>query len=310
MSTLLRVDNFASRNIKERIRLSADVAAAATALTVENNQGATVDYPVLIGPRGREQTELRRVLSVAGASTINLSAALSFAHVSGDEGVILFGDQIKVYRAANVDGRTPADASFAAFLASPVNIDFDQLMTDIQDPSGSSSYWYKFSYYNSTTTDETSLADSIAVRGGGFGHYASVDAIRDEAGFSRNENIKDATIATYRDRAESIINSKLHGFYTLPLSSPIPGNITAITVLLAAGLLMNKEYGAMNTGGTSTEGKAKVDDAMAMLTELVSGDATITDQADTGLDTSDRVSGYPDDSEDAGDFKFTMEDVY
>lgn len=316
MALTLRIDNFAPANLSEGSALDADTAVSASpiAVLVKNSVGFTLNGPVLVGNLGSETAELRYVTLIGDATHVTLNS-LAYVHNRFDPITSLIGDQIQLYRAPNVDGGVPADISFAV-VGSPQGLNADGLSTDISDPTGGSSYWYKYTYRNSVTTIETSLADAIAERGGTYGHYVSIGAIRYEAGFANNVNIKDTTIAECRNEAESTINSRLHGFFTLPLTEPVAGNVSRMTKMLAAGYLLNREYGAMNTGGTSAQGQAKINEVLGTkdmpgsLAELIDGTTTIVGTNDTDLSTSNQVSYYPDDSEDAGDFKFTMDDVY
>ena len=164
MADLLKLDNFPELNLKEKTELSADVAAAATTFTVKNASGLvdtdTDEDILVIGPPGHEACEKRTIDTISG-STITV-AALSFAHKKYTKVASLRGDQIKIYRAANVDGTKPADASFS--LLTTVTIEVDQHYTEYKDATGGSDYWYKQTFYHSLQEVETALADSEAVR--------------------------------------------------------------------------------------------------------------------------------------------------
>lgn len=265
MPTTLRVDNFSSNNIKERTVLDADVAAAATSLVVQNNNNLAAAAFVIVGDLGREQSEVRTVSAPAGSTTLGVDA-LKFAHKRFETLTGLFGSQLKLWRAANVDGSQPADAAFSA-LGSPVDIDVDQMYTDLTDSSGDTNYWYKATFWNPTTSTSTDLGDAVAVRGGGFGHYCSIDAIRKEAGFEGNTNITDAAISDRRNDAEDEINAALGGLYVVPFTKPIPATIRNITRLLTAGYLLQAEYGPV-TAGSQSEGDAKIKEANELLTKI------------------------------------------
>ncbi|MGK3945791.1 hypothetical protein ABK046_46530, partial [Streptomyces caeruleatus] len=86
---------------------------------------------VVIGQRGTELAELRKVSSITDGDTLVLTANLANPHTQFEQVTVLFGNQIKVYRASNVNGTQPADASFAEL--STTTIDPDQASTTIVD---------------------------------------------------------------------------------------------------------------------------------------------------------------------------------
>lgn len=255
--TSLTINNFSSANILEKAALNADVAVAATALVLDNNDSIGADDFIIIGALGSPNSEIRQVVSVSGAAGVNVSA-LSRGHLRFEPVTKLFGNKLTVQRAPNVNGRQPADSAFAAFTGSLISIDTDQLSTLFSDPDGSSDYWYKFVYTNSVTGFSTNLSDSSAARGEGFGNYCSLDDIRQEAGFTRNRNITDDMIDAKRQAAQATINSALLAIYTVPFTDPINPLISDMTARLAAGWLLLEQYGHFDTMNTNN-GQKKVD---------------------------------------------------
>jgi phage gp36-like protein len=289
MSTTLNIESFGEINLKERTTLTAGAAVAAQSITVPSIQGFAVGDIIYIGNLSREGCEKAVIASFTGQTTITLVAVLTLAHARFEPVTSVLGDLIHVYRAANVDGTVPADGSFTVLTTR--NIDPDQLSTYYTDSSGSSSYWYKFTNYNATSLDETSLGDSVAVRGDDFGHYASLTEIRAEAGFSNNYNLKDTFVDQQRRAAEAEINTSLSNNYTTPFS-PVPEIIRTLTIQLAAGLLMQAEYGS-----SSSKGKDKLADARTTIKNLQSQTSDITDDDGVSL-AGAGLSYYPlDDSE-------------
>lgn len=287
MAQTLKINNFSDLNVVEKGILDADVAVGATSLTVQNNENiANLDH-LYVGKFGAETSEKRTVSGVTAATGITVDA-LTEKHFRFDPFTKLFGNQIKIYRAANVDGTQPADGSFT--LLATVAIDFDQRETLYTDSGGSSSYWYKFIYYNSTSAAATNLADSKAVRGGGIGNYASIEAIRKKSGFQNNRNITDGDVDAERQAAQREIDSMLGDLYTVPFTSPINPIITRITVLLAAGALLTTNYGVFS-GQTINNGKAMIDEAMGLLDKI--NERKLILQNATGVTTeSTAASGF------------------
>lgn len=296
MSVNLKIDNFGSTNIKEVTQLDADVAAAATSLTVRNSgQFVNTDY-INVGSIGVDVADLVTANGAPPDATHITVTALRLKHNRFDPVTSLFGNQIRIYRAPNVDGTQPLDAAFT--LLTTLTIDFDQQSSSYTDASGGSGYWYKFTYYNQTSTAETDIADSAAARGGSINHYVSVDDIRHSAGFDNNQNITDATIDLKRQMAEDEINTALSGHYTVPFVTPVPKLITNIAMTLASGFLMLDDYGVFSAG-TNKDGTARVTDARAQLKRIQLKELLLVDI--TGKDISiggvgSTVSSWPNDT--------------
>lgn len=318
MADLLILNNFPALNLVEKTKLSADVAAAATTFTVKNPDGYSdtngEEDIIIIGLPGQDGSEKKEIVTIS-SSTFTV-AALSFAHKKYTPVASLRGDQIKIYRAANVDGTQPADADFS--LLATVNIEVDQQYTEYNDEDGGNGYWYKQTFYHSVKDEETDIADSIAVRGGGYGHYVTVEQVRKSAGFKGNDNIPDADIAEARDDAESTVKGALYsGGYVLPINDPIPGSVVRITRQLAAAYLLQEEYGAA-AQGTNKDGYEKEDKIMTRLEAIQEGKITLTDvHTEEEESKVDAVSGWPNDNtEDAseanagGERRFTSKQTW
>jgi len=254
MAQDLKINNYGELNIRESTKLSADSADGASSFTVQNNEDFSANDYFIIGLRGSETMDQLLVLSVSGDDTITSTAAAKRQHFKHDDVTKLFGNKLRIYRASNVNGSRPADGDFA--LLATQDIDFDQMFTDYTDADGSSSYWYRYSYYNSTALTETEK--SRPFRGGNYGNYCSIQEIRQEAGLEGNRWITDERIDLKRQAAQAFINSMLSGLYTLPFSEPINPLIAECTRLLAAGYLLTDNYGPLSTLNTN-EGKQKIE---------------------------------------------------
>lgn len=299
MSQLLKIENFGAINVTETTALTAAVApGSAVSVSVKNTQGLTGGDVFALGTPGNEQCELVTITSITNGTAF-VATSVSFTHQPGEPVTDLFGSQIKVYSAANVNNEQPADAAFAN-IGSPVTIEADQLFSYFTDPSGGINYWYKYTYLNPTTNNETDLGSSLAVRGGNYGNYASVENIRFEAGFANNTNITDSTIDRFRQRAERIIDGYLFEDCVTPFQVPIPPLIEECATLLAAGYLMISEYGESATG-TDKDGKALIAQVMdegkgvpGILDLIKLREVTLLDPAGNSLMLTQLVSSYPD----------------
>jgi hypothetical protein len=296
VSATLKVNNFDSLNLDEVTKVLADIAAGVVIIPLESTQGYAAGKIIVLGQLGTEGSEKRVVQSITDATHLVVTVATDFAHKRFEPVTKVLGDQIKLYTAPNADGSVPADSSFSPLSGGVFNIDFDQLTTSYTDSNGSSSVWYKFTYYSATGPVETDIAASNASRGGGYGRYTTNDAIRAEAGFNGNPNILDSLINSRRIDAEDEVNSELVGIYTIPFS-PVPPTIARITREIAAGLLLSTEYGAMATG-TSKDGTAKLKEARELLSEYKSREKTLIDATGTSLvlGTAAVVSSWPNDT--------------
>lgn len=294
MSQTLNINNYARNNVMQNTRLTSAIAAGVTALPVQNNLGFSANDYFIIGSFGEDTTELLSVGSVTGQLTITASAATTIAHAAYDYVTKLFGNQVRIYRAANSNNLQPLDSAFTVLTT--VDITPDRNFTQYTDGIGNSNYWYKFTYYNSAANAETDLGDSKAVRGGSSGDYCSLDDIRGEAGFKYAPYITDGMIDLKRQAAQDEINGTLQGFYQVPFSVPINPFIADICTRLAAGLLLVEQYGQINVQNTA-DGQKKIDEARADLTRLATKQVELIDTAGNTMaeaGSTGGVSSWPD----------------
>lgn len=297
MSQPLRATNFGRSNTREIGKLNADASPGATSLTVDNSQGFSVGDYIYLGIPGAETGEAVTVTDAPDSNTTIPVSAVKLNHSRFDPIHSLFGNKVRFYRAANVNGTAPADELFS--LLWEAEIDYDQQETSYTDANGSSDYWYKFTYYNETAAQETNLSSATAVRGGGYGNYCTLEAIRKRAGFQNNRYISYADIDAKRQAAQSVIDATLAGKYVIPFTAPVPTLITECTILLAAGSLLVDNYGPMSTSSTN-EGKDMIETVMnkdktGYLDRLDSNDLELTDAQGVPQVTAvgSGVSGHP-----------------
>jgi len=242
------------------------VAANSSSLPVANTNDFESSCYVLIGTASSKTGELIQAGTISGLS-IPLVINTQLAHNQHDSVYALFGNQLKVYRAPNVDGMQPADSVFQANLIATVNIDPNDNETLYTDSTGSGNYWYKYTYYNPTTDNETDIASATAVRGNFTADYCSLDEIRREAGFKYAPYVTDDQIDEKRQAAQDEINGALDEFYDTPLKPPINSKLKQICIVLAAGYLLEAQFSAFS--GPKTNGQDKIDWAEAELDKLI-----------------------------------------
>jgi hypothetical protein len=280
----LTIDNYGRINVLQYSRLKDDAAAAQATFTPENAQGFLVGRYVVFGGPGVEDSELISLQSITnGVGT--LSSNLARLHSRFESLTVLFGSQLEVWKAANVNGTLPADDTFSV-VGVAISISPDQKTTQFTDPDGGEGWWYKFVYLDPATNTRTNLADSASVRGGNYGNYCSIDDIRTEAGLQTNRNISDGKIDKKRQAAQSEVNATLVGSYTLPFSKPVNPLIADITSELAAGMLLLGSYGPI-TVLNSANGQQKVDAARARLERINNRELVLTDGSGNDISTPD-----------------------
>jgi hypothetical protein len=130
--------------------------------------------------------------------------------------------------------------------------------------------FFKATYFNSTTSEESNITDANAVLADESTRYCSIYAIKKQAGLTNNPYITDGFIENLRKRAENEVNSYLYERYILPLinstSVPeIPFMVENVTTLLAAGYADYQEF------GKDGEGVKWLAEARAVLKKLQTG---------------------------------------
>lgn len=270
----------------ERTALDADVTGASNAtITLENNDNfAQYDY-VVIGHEGSELCEMCQINAVVTAGKTIQVATLKFNHRKGEPVTKYLYNKRKFY------GATSQNGTYVEITAdgSPKDIQVDDPQGTILEYTGSTYTWFKSTYYNSQTSTETDSGDSSSVQGDQSLRYASLWGIRKHAGLAGNPLYSDLRIEQKRVQAESEINSSLYARYTLPLTE-VPGIITNICELLAAGYIDYEEY------GKDGEGVKWLGTARSQLKAISNGSMRLigTDGAELAIKTgTNGVRSYP-----------------
>lgn len=142
-------------------RLSSAASAAATSLTVDNNSGFAKNEFIVVGEEGKEDAEIQQISGLSDNDTLSLVGSLKFAHAIDDPVRFITCDQIKFY------GATSSTIASTDLLAT-VDIDIDSANKETlyNHLTGTNSWYYKFTFYNSFTGDESSLDDAVTISGG------------------------------------------------------------------------------------------------------------------------------------------------
>ncbi len=224
---------------------------------------------IVLGNIGNETTEIKQIDSVSSdLKTIHLKEETNFTHRNGEPIQSIMFNKRKFYRSESKDG----NYIHLSTEGSPVNIEVDiPEGTRFEDSTGSSSHYYKSTYWNDFTQTETSLSDAISSQANQNNKYTTIFKIRREAGLLNNYYIQSDEIEGYRLEAESQIDGIISSVYSLPLSSPSK-ILQHIATLLAAGHLLSKEYGMEADIEISKSGQRKIERAEELLEKIVQGE--------------------------------------
>lgn len=299
---------FIKKNVTQIV---ANVAAgSAVAIPVSGSDGfATYDY-VAVGFEGGENCELTTVAST-GATTITVDTLIKVHYTEQPITLYRFNKR-KFYGCATIDGSYVELTDYG----SPVLISVNDQQGAYLEYTGNEGYvYFKSTYLNSHTNEETSINDAIAVLADETARYCSLYAIRKQAGLTNNPFATDALVETYRKRAENEVDSYLSAKYILPLinasgEEEIPFIVENCTVLLAAGYMDYQEF------GRDGEGVKWLGEARAILKQLQSpgGQQLIgSDRVEMQTKTdAQQVKGFPEsvDNQNGPKQWFTMNQTF
>jgi len=295
--------------LSEKTSFNAEEAVAQTVLSCENASGFSVGDYVVLDTIGSELAEIRKISEIASdLSTITMTAATNFKHAKDAPITLIRYNKRKFYRSTSETGTYIHLSSEG----SPIDIQVDKPEgTEFEDTTGEISSWYKATYWNETSGEETSVDSAIATKAGDAEEYTSIFKIKSEAGFIENDYITTEIVGRYRDEAQAQIDGTIVMAYSLPFST-IPKLITHISTLLSAGLLLQKEYGVENDSDISKSGKAKIDRAEILLQKIIDNDLLLVNSSGDALTkkTTMKVSGsnaYSSDKVDKGEM-FNLND--
>jgi phage gp36-like protein len=228
-------------------------------------------------------------------------ATLKFNHVKDEPFTLYRFNKRKFY------GATSQTGSFTELTSdgSPKDISVDDPQGTLFEYSGSELTYFKATYFNSETSEETDIADSDAVLADESTRYASIWAIRKHAGLAGNPLYSDVRLEMKRKQAENEINSALAAKYILPLSE-VPALLSQICELLAAGYIDYEEF------GKNGEGVKWLGEARSLLKAIQNGTRLLIGSDGLELARQTKVGvldGYPND-EDTDAAQFSMSDRY
>ncbi len=286
----------------ERSTLAADASAGSNvSLTLENNDGFAEDAYIVIGHEGSELAELEQINQAVSGSTAVRVATLKFNHQAGEPVTLYRYNQRKFY------GSTTVNGSYSELTSdgSPKAIQPDDPQGTVIEYTGTTYTYFKATYYNAETDEETDLANAAVTQGDDIGRYATLWNIRKHAGLAGNPRYSDLRLETKRKQAENEIDSAIISKYTLPLAE-VPPLISQICELLAAGYIDYEEF------GKDGEGVKWLGEARALLKAIQKGSQVLIGADGTELARQSKtgvLNGYPND-ENTDEAVFSMDDRY
>lgn len=278
---------------------AAATAGSSVVLSVASKEGIAVNDYIEVGVEGTPTAEICQVSAVS-ETTITVTTLLN-AHLQ-DEPIIKYRyNQRKFY------GSLTATGSFGELTGSgsPLAIVVTNPQGTILEYSGGEGYTYfKSTYFNSTTTDESNIADADVVLADESVRYCSLYDIRKQAGIQENANIDDGKVEAKRKQAENEVNSMIFERYMLPLTNfsgnpEVPNLVTRLTYLLAAGYIDYEEFDEGN--GVKWLGEAR-----AILKSVQSGVQRLIGLDGNELATKERTEGVRSNNTNCEPPAFTM----
>lgn len=286
-------------------------AGSSVGLPLMNANNLAANIYIVVGYEGSETAELTKITNVVGNTvTVNI---LKFDHKS-DEPVTVYR-----YNTRKFYGSLTAGGVYTELTGdgSPKDIDVNDPQGTILEYTGGDGYQYfKSTYFNTSTSEESNIVDSNAVLANESLRYCSIYAIKNQAGLTANAFITDGMVEVYRKRAESEVDSYLNSLYILPLINSlgvneIPFMVENCTTLLAAGYMDYKEF------GKEGEGVKWLGEARGLLNKLqaTSGGIQLLGSDKVQMQTKTLTSGirsYPDevDNVNGPSQRFTMDQKF
>lgn len=182
-----------------RTYLGADYSSGVT-LTVASNVSFADNDLLVIGEPREESSELKKMDSKTGVTTITLASALNFAHSKSTPVYKSMWDQVVI------ESRSSSAGSFATLTTSAIQWDNSDNETIYYDTNGTDAYEYRFRFYNSVTLQYSEY--SVTITGAGPARNSvsyMLDRVRELTQDTENKIASDDEIIRAFNRAQDII---------------------------------------------------------------------------------------------------------
>lgn len=234
---------------RQRTKISGDILPGNdVVIPVLNSDGFTAGQFVALGYEGSELAELCQV-----TATTDLSVTVSVVKLEhkADEPLVIYRFNKRKFYGSLTQGGSYTELVTSG---SPATITVSDPQGTYFEYTGNEGYiYFKSTYFNSSTAEETDISESDAILADESLRYCSLYAIRKQAGLTNNPFITDGMVETYRRRAENEIDSYINSRYILPLINSsgvneVPFLIENCATLLAAGYFDYQEFGKDGEG--------------------------------------------------------------
>ncbi len=136
--------------------LTAKAEAGENSLVFQNPSNFSLNDYIVIGNPGEELTEIQKISAISG-KTITLASNLDNSHPENTQITYIKYNKIRFYKASSKNG------SYS--LLATKSIAIDEKYTVYDDQTSLPTDYYKITYYNSDTTDESVFSDPIGYSG-------------------------------------------------------------------------------------------------------------------------------------------------
>jgi len=198
---------------QEYTQIATAIAIGGTTLVVDNTTGFSSNDYIVLGDRGSETCEIVKIASVTNITTLTIGAAV-FAHEVDDPVYKIPFNQVRFYSCATQTG------TFALITTEDADVDNINWKTSYYHSAGTTTTWYKYTYYNETTTAETAIADSTAVIGA-YNFYCTIQDVGAYLGIDIDDNTAPSASAV-RDIIEYVSDEIDNQLNTSFRSNTIP----------------------------------------------------------------------------------------
>lgn len=182
--------------------LDAEYTSGVT-LTVKSNVSLSANDLLVVGEPSEEFSELKKMDSKTGISTITLASALNFSHNKETPVYKVLWDFI------SIEGRSSSAGTFAELSSSPIQWD-DKNNETIYFHSGGNDQWeYRFRFYNSVTTLYSEYSPTITGAVAARNTVSQmVDNVRKIVNDNERKIVSDLEIIRFFNRAQDIIYAR------------------------------------------------------------------------------------------------------
>lgn len=173
----------------EKTYLTAQAASGVGTLKVKNSNAFTNGRRLLVGSPERERSEMV-LLNTKTTTQLTITGTTNFNHDPDDPVYLLDWDQLKIYRST-----TGENGSYTILTTMDLDWDNADGQTKYDDANALSTYFYRVTYYNSITTEESPVSGNLPATGYPRGTVGSI--IMDHAARIKDKNFMEFTIDEY-----------------------------------------------------------------------------------------------------------------